>query len=110
MKAADVGTDLVGKIIVGLDEDSPLNPGMIADNIGDNVGGIAGMSSDLFGSLSELICGTLIVSSISSEIVSNQNSYYYFPLMIISTGLLTSIFISICGLSIFKPNNPEGVE
>ena len=58
-KAADVGADLAGKVIgivvdgkkVKLDEDSPYNPACIADNVGDNVGDVAGMGSDLFGSL-----------------------------------------------------------
>lgn len=27
-----------------MDEDSPYNPGVIADNVGDNVGDVAGMS------------------------------------------------------------------
>jgi inorganic pyrophosphatase len=68
-KAADVGSDLAGKVVAGLPEDSPLNPGVIADNVGDNVGDIAGMGSDLFGSFAESTCACLIISATSKELV-----------------------------------------
>ncbi len=68
-KAADVGADLVGKNLLGLDEDSPENPAVIADNVGDNVGDIAGMGSDLFGSFAESTCASL---------VKNNNFFFSF--------------------------------
>jgi Na+/H+-translocating membrane pyrophosphatase len=68
-KAADVGADLAGKVCEGLDEDSPENPGTIADNVGDNVGDIAGMGADLFGSLAEATCAALVVSSGSMDLL-----------------------------------------
>lgn len=68
-KAADVGADLAGKVCQGLEEDSPSNPGTIADNVGDNVGDIAGMGADLFGSLAESTCAALVVSATSQELL-----------------------------------------
>jgi inorganic pyrophosphatase len=94
-KAADVGADLVGKVRADLAEDSPENPGTIADNVGDNVGDIAGMGADLFGSLAESTCAALVVSSTSWELVSTADALY-FPLIVTSVGIIASFFSVLC--------------
>ena len=89
-KAADVGADLAGKVDASLPEDSPKNPGTIADNVGDNVGDIAGMGADLFGSLAESTCAALIVSATSESMLKTPEAIY-FPLIVTAIGVLASL-------------------
>ena len=90
-KAADVGADLAGKVDASLPEDSPKNPGTIADNVGDNVGDIAGMGADLFGSLAESTCAALVVSAGSHNMVTTPDAVY-FPLVVTAIGIIASFF------------------
>ena len=88
-KAADVGADLAGKVDNSLPEDSPKNPGTIADNVGDNVGDIAGMGADLFGSLAESTCAALVVSATSASMLNTPEAIY-FPLVVTAIGIIAS--------------------
>ena len=85
-KSADVGADLVGKIEAGIPEDDPRNPGVIADNVGDNVGDVAGMGSDIF----ESYCGAMIASIAIAYTLDNQDMMML-PLALSSSGLIASI-------------------
>lgn len=100
-KAADVGSDLAGKVVQGLEEDDPSNPGVIADNVGDNVGDIAGMGSDLFGSLAESTCAALVVGATSLEL-SQDSDAMYFPLLITAVGIVVSFFTSFFATSFVR--------
>lgn len=107
-KAADVGSDLAGKNVQGLPEDSPDNPGVIADNVGDNVGDIAGMGSDLFGSLAESTCAALVVGSTSDDLVTRVDAIY-FPLLITAVGVIASFLTTFLATNFGKVTK-ENVE
>ncbi len=110
-KSADVGADLVGKIEAGIPEDDPRNPGVIADNVGDNVGDVAGMGSDIF----ESYCGSMIASlAIAStmslaaiqQLAYDQQTLMFMPLALASIGLLCSI-AGIYTVKHFANRSPE---
>ncbi len=87
-KSADVGADLVGKIEAGIPEDDPRNPGVIADNVGDNVGDVAGMGSDIF----ESYCGAMI-ASIAIAATTANTALMFLPLALATVGLVASILM-----------------
>lgn len=89
-KAADVGSDLVGKIESGLPEDDPRNPGVIADNVGDNVGDVAGLGADLF----ESFVGAL-VAAVPLGIARHGISGLALPFWISGMGIFASMIGAI---------------
>ncbi len=110
-KSADVGADLVGKVEAGIPEDDPRNPGVIADNVGDNVGDVAGMGSDIFESYcgSMIACIALAASMTSATINSlggNQYLLQFMPLALASLGIICSL-LGILTVKIFSSKSAE---
>jgi K(+)-stimulated pyrophosphate-energized sodium pump len=89
-KAADVGSDLVGKVEAGIPEDDPRNAAVVADLVGDNVGDCAGRGADLFESTAAENIGAMILG-ISIYLATNDPAWIFFPLVVRSVGLLASI-------------------
>ncbi|MDH3414064.1 MAG: sodium/proton-translocating pyrophosphatase, partial [Gammaproteobacteria bacterium] len=109
-KSADVGADLVGKLEAGIPEDDPRNPGVIADNVGDNVGDVAGMGSDIF----ESYCGAMIatiamastIPAVILDPIGERQSLMFLPLGLASLGLVCSI-LGIWLVKRFSDRAPE---
>lgn len=94
-KAADVGADLVGKTEIGIPEDDPRNPAVIADNVGDNVGDINGMGSDTYQAYTDTTIASLIIGSIVA-VQGIKGTFLgekaiIFPLIVVATGIISSI-------------------
>ena len=83
---------------------------MIADNVGDNVGDIAGMGSDLFGSYAESSCAALVVASISSFGINHEFTPMLYPLIVSSVGIIICLITTLFATDFFEIKAVKEIE
>lgn len=107
-KSADVGADLAGKVEAGIPEDDPRNPGVIADNVGDNVGDICGMGADLFESYIAAMVASITIADTTPALLSTGKTLEFasFALIVCAIGIIASI-LGVLSVRIFERIGPS---
>jgi len=105
-----------------MNEDDVRNPACLADNVGDNVGDIAGMGADLFGSFAEASCAALVIAGSSASflvdgkirenhhnITQNFGAMMY-PVLISSVGIIVGIITVLVVPLFYKVKDLADIE
>lgn len=100
-KAADISSDILGKLRHDLPEDDSRIPNTIADFIGDNVNDIAGNCSDLLESFVATMSATIMIAVTLYQVAVHEglsieevafNHAALFPIVLACCGLIGCLF------------------
>jgi K(+)-stimulated pyrophosphate-energized sodium pump len=105
-KSADVGSDLVSKVAAGIPEDDPRKSGVIANNVGNNVGDVAGMGADIFESSVGAVIATIAMGGTAPLAAAASLNRMALPRIIAMAGLMASI-IGIFSVRVLQRFTPQ---
>lgn len=100
-KTSDMSADVIGKVEKGISEDDSRNPATLADNVGDYVGDMIGMGTDIFESYVGAIIATMLIASTVLFYRSDINELIALPLVLAGVGIVSSI-LGIASMYLFS--------
>jgi len=85
---------------------------VVSDLVGENAGNMGGVASDFFGSWIESTCAAIYITSQIENFTSNPNAWTIlcFPLLILSSGILTSVIAASISIYIDPAKRPRDVD
>eukprot|EP00826_Nyctotherus_ovalis_P045555 TRINITY_DN5053_c0_g3_i3.p1 TRINITY_DN5053_c0_g3~~TRINITY_DN5053_c0_g3_i3.p1 ORF type:complete len:444 (-),score=52.95 TRINITY_DN5053_c0_g3_i3:499-1830(-) len=92
-KAADLGTDVIASPEES-DEFTSATMATTGDHIGDIMEDMCGIGADIFDSCACVLCGSLIISTLSSEFIESKGALL-FPFISASNGVIVSLLTAL---------------
>lgn len=78
--------------------------------MGDNVGDVAGMGADLFGSFAESTCAALVIAAQTQDLLDAGWGAVCFPLVISSIGILVCLATSVLVTTLYPVTREDRIE
>lgn len=78
--------------------------------MGDNVGDVAGMGADLFGSYAEATCAALVIAATNPDLVDKGWAAIVFPMEVSAAGLLVCLVSSFLSTDLFPVKEEKDIE
>ena len=109
-KIADIGSDLM-KIVFGIKEDDPRNPGVIADCTGDNAGDSVGPTADGFETygVTGVALVTFIVLAVAPQLQTTLLTWIFVMRILMVITSIVAFYINN-GISKAKYSNTEDMD